>query len=201
MIYFLINRQSSFLPSLDPNQTNLTPTSTVSPNTAFDEFLTPQSDADVLKAGGSSYSDPKGLYVFLYPNEYTLDTQDPVHPRIYKQGEQQRPQSEMSDGVIIVFETVDLQGKTLEAWVDERIKQSTADGTTEVEKPKQSLTLNTYTGFTFDLRGLGTSTNIVIQKTPQSPQALLVTYMVADPKNLNYQSEVDAVLATIELLK
>jgi hypothetical protein len=154
-----------------------------------------------LQAGGSSYADPAGDYSFLYPNDYTLDTKDPVHIRVYVRGDMQRPQSEMSDGVLIVFESIDLQGKSLESVVDERLQQAVADGTSEIMQPKTALSLNKYPGFTYELKGLGSSTTVLLQKTLQSNQALSVTYIVADPQNKGYQADVDAVLATVKLLK
>src|SRR5690348_14082570 len=87
---------------------------------------------DTLRVGGSSYSDPAGLYTLLYPNDFTLDTSDPAHPRVFKRGPSQRPQSEMSDGALVVFESNDLQGKTLEQLVDERIQALKSNGSSEV---------------------------------------------------------------------
>lgn len=162
---------------------------------------TPDVVADSVRAGGSSYLDPKGVYSFLYPNDYTLDTQDPVHIRIYKRGVTQRPQSEMSDGALVVFESLELEGKTLEEWVDEHIRLSTADGTSEVTVPKTAATIGTYPGFTYTLRGLGESRYIVVQKDTQSNVAVNITYAVSDPNNVGYQKEVDAILTTVQLLK
>ncbi len=154
-----------------------------------------------LGASGSSYLDEKGIFSILYPNDYTLDTQDIKHIRIYKRGVTQRPQSEMSDGVLIVFETIDLQGETLENWVNSRIKESTADGTSEVVEPKKSIIQNEYPGFSYALRGLGTSKNLALQKDDKSNYAEVITYAVSDPKQNGYQNEVNKVLSSIKLLK
>ena len=154
-----------------------------------------------LRIGGSSYMDPEGVFTLLYPNDYTLDTQDSVHPRIYKQGEQQRPQSEMSDGIMIVFETIDLQGKSLEEFVDQRITEATADGTSEVIQAKQATILNGYPAFSYEVRGLGTARYLALQKSPQSNYAVVITYSISDPQQKNYQQEVDAIMSTVEMLK
>lgn len=156
---------------------------------------------DILMAGGSSYLDPQGLYSFLYPNDYVLDTNDPKHPRIYKRGETQRPQGEMSDGILVVFESIDLGSQKLEQWVDNHIKQITADGTNEIVKNKEATTLNNFPGFTYEVKGLGTSTYLVLQKTAQSPSAVVIAYSISDPTSKNYQNELGAILTTFQILK
>ena len=85
--------------------------------------------ADGLKIGGSSYGDDNGLYSFLYPSEYTIDESDTKHIRIYKTGPTQTGQTEMYDGVIVVFEVLELGGQSLSDWVDENITSITSDGT------------------------------------------------------------------------
>jgi hypothetical protein len=154
-----------------------------------------------LGSGGSSYLDQKGVYNFLYPNDYTLDTADPLHIRIYKRGETQRPQSEMSDGALMVFETVELKGVTLEKWVDTRISESTADGTSEITEAKKMVTQNGYPGFYYAIRGLGISQNLILQKDLNSDNAVVITYAISDPEQKGYQSELDAVLKSLRLLK
>jgi hypothetical protein len=124
-----------------------------------------------------------------------------LHPRIYKTGATQKGQTELYDGVLLVFEVVDLQGSTLEKWLDTHIQESTADGTLQVTQPKKAVTLNGQPGFVYSTRGLGESTNYIIQKNAQSPQALSITMLVADPENIDFQAEVAAILANISLLK
>jgi DNA-binding ferritin-like protein (Dps family) len=159
-------------------------------------------ELSTLQAGGSSYADPDGVYVFLYPAEYKIDSQeDGKYTRIYKAGATQKGQTEMYDGIIIHFEKVALEGKTLEAWVDTQIQNSTADGTSELIEPKTATTLNTYEGFTYKMRGLGESKYIVVQKDSSSSYALNITMAVNDPEKIGYQVEVDSILATVELLK
>src|SRR5688572_7943238 len=75
-----------------------------SPSPVLSETISPTNTSVMdLEVGGSSYTDEKGIFSFLYPNDYVLDTQDPNHIRIYKRNDTQRPQSEMSDGALIVF--------------------------------------------------------------------------------------------------
>jgi hypothetical protein len=191
--YFILqqNQKESLVPE-DMQNREVIPTS---------EVVNETPDEDNLGLGGNSYLDPNGIFSFLYPNDYQLDTSDPIHPRIYKHGETQSEGTEIYDGVLIVFETVELQGKTLEQWIDDKIRNTPADGNSTVIKPKEATTLNGYPGFTYRVRGLGEYDYIVIQKTPASQYALVITYIAPDPENKGYQKEVDATFSTIELLK
>jgi hypothetical protein len=159
-------------------------------------------DTSDLQAGGSSYRDVQGVYLFLYPSDYKLDEQNNgTITRIYKTGPTQRGQTEMYDGAIITFETIDLQGETLSKWADEYIKNATADGTTKLTETKKSITQRNYPGFTFTLEGLGEAKYLVLQKDTSSHNAVIITTFVADPQNVGFQQEVDKTLMTLELLK
>ncbi len=167
-----------------------------------DQFIKTSPDTSGLRAGGSSFSDQQGVFTFLYPNDYTLDTENNgQHTRIYKRGATQQGQTEIYDGVLMVFEAVDLQGKSLGEWVDSHIQESTADGTAEITQPKKETALKDYSGFTYEVRSLGTSTNLVLQKDPASNHAVNINFMISDPNNQNYQGQVDSILSTLELLK
>lgn len=163
---------------------------------------TPTPDTSALQAGGSSYADPKGVYTFLYPNDYKLDMQNNgQYTRIYKTGATQKGQTEMYDGVIMVFESIDLNKQSLEQWVDKNIEQSTADGTVELTKAKKAIKINDYSGFTYEVRGLGTSTYVVIQRESNSPHGVNINFAVNDPEQIGYESEVNEILQTLQLLK
>lgn len=198
-LFFLLTTQDN---APAPSSLTETEIETTQPTTTSETVTaSPETDTSVLRAGGSSYSHPTYGYTFLYPNEYSIDTEDQQYIRIYKRGEAQRAQSEMSDGVLMVFESVDLKEQTLEQLVDARIAQATADGTSEVIKPKQRTVLNGYPGYSYELRGMGSATYLVIQKSPESSSALSITYVVMDPQQLGYEAEVTSVLSTIELQK
>lgn len=161
--------------------------------------ITEQGMTEIGESAANTYKHTDGVYSFAYPDDYTLDTQDPTYTRIFKQGEQQRPQSEMSDGVLVVFESLDLAGETLEQVVDARIQQSTADGTSRLVQPKQAVVINGFPGFTYVIDGLGTANYVVLQNNADSDTAVSITYLVADPQELGYQAELDAILSTVEL--
>jgi hypothetical protein len=157
---------------------------------------------DSMAAGGSSHLDTKGVYSILYPNDYAIDTQDNGrYTRIFKRGATQKGQTEMYDGVIIVFETIELKGKPLSQWVDDNIKTSTADGTIKIIEPKKNITINTYPGFTYKTRSLGEAKYYVLQKNSTSPYAVVITTSVSDPENIGFQKQVDQILSSMTLLK
>lgn len=183
------NKQSISTPTPVTSDSNPTPTTSTPTN-------------DDLLQGGSSYSDPDGVFTFLYPNDWKTDSQnDGQHTRIYKYGATQTGQTEMFDGILMVFEPLSLNGKTLSVWVDDYIKSITADGTSQVTKPKKAVNINNYPGFAFSTRGLGEADYIVVQKTSASPNAVLITTLVADPENVGFQSQVESVLSTLQVLK
>ena len=164
-----------------------------------------QADADIsnnLKQGGSSYLDKAGVYSFLYPDDYVLDQQpDGLHTRISKKGVTQKGQTEMYDGVIMVFDSVATNGKTLATFVDDSIKQLTEDGSVSVVTPKEPIKIGSYSGYMYVVRGLGEANYYVIQKDADSENAVIITTLVADPEKVGYQKEVNSILSTIQLLK
>lgn len=170
------------------------------PEAVPDSSASPETDA--LLAGGSTYLDPQGLYQFLYPADYSIDHEGgDQYTRLIKRAETQRPQSELTDGVLIVFESVDLQGQSLVDWTAGHIKETTAAGSAELSEAQRAVVLSGYSGYTYETTGFGSSTNLVLQRDLQSQNAVKISFVISDPQQRNYQAEVDAVLATLKLLK
>ena len=184
---------------------SMTNSSTVNkPSSSPDTTITPTNTvgSTKLKIGGNSFSDPKGVFVFLYPTDYKMDTEgDGQYTRITKIGATQKGQTELYDGVIAVFESIELKNQTLEQIVDTNIENSTKDGLVKVISPKNAITMNGYPGFTYTTEGLGAATYYYLQKNASSPFALVVTTAVFDPEKKDYQTELDDTLSTIEILK
>lgn len=187
-----------FLSSKKSSVTQTTPTSSQSEPT---KTIQPTANVQTIQSGGSSFTDSQNVFSILYPADYKLDTTDPIHPRIYKTGATQKGQTEMYDGVVVVFETIQLNGKPLSTWVDEQIKTLAADGVSQLVSPKQALTVKTYPGFTYELRGLGDAKTYVLQKNTSSKYAVVITAMVADPEQVGYQKDVDTILSTLQILQ
>ncbi len=162
-----------------------------------DEKLTPET----APVTGTLYRDPQGVFTVLYPTDYTLDTKDEKHIRIYKIGQTQKGQTEMYDGVTLVFEVIDLDGQSLETWVDSSIKAQTKGENFEIIDPKKEIIQNAYSGFTYSVRSLGISHYTILQKDNRSEFAIQIVQTVEDPRNVGYQEETDAILKTLEILK
>lgn len=186
--------------SLSQQTSTVTPSPTVYASPAAG--LTTSPTGTDLGAGGSSYRDSQGVYTLLYPNDYKQEIiEEGKYFRVYKTGATQQGQTEMYDGVIFHVETVPLNGQTLEQWVDAHIKTQTADGTSELIEPKKLIRVNNYPGFTYTMRGLGESKYTLIQKDEASDFAINITTAVNDPENVGFQAEVDAIFASIQMLK
>jgi len=155
-----------------------------------------------LQQGGSSYSDSKGIFSMLYPNDYVLDLQgNGQYIRITKKGATQRGQTEMYDGVIMVFEPIELKGMPLAQVIDARIAEIKVSGTSELVKDKTPITVGAHSGYEYTIRSLGESTYTVLQKDSNSPYAVSISRLVADPEEVGYQKEVDAIFQTLQFLK
>lgn len=189
--YSLANKRAE--PQTSPEVVNPQP----SPNTA-EQFIKSAPDTSELKAGGNSYLSPKGTYLFLYPNDYTIDGDE--HTRIYKRGATQKGQTEIYDGVIMVFESVSLAGMSLEDFTISQIKALSPEDKPENPSPTQTM-LGSYPGFTYEQKGFGSSTHLLVQKDTTSDYALHIVFSVNDPQYQNYLSEVYEILSTVELLK
>lgn len=200
IVLVIIAAGGIYFVSAEKSSQEVTPTISTQTNT-MDPSATPTPEEAKLRAGGSSYADPKGVYSVLYPNDWKQDSPGDGMTRFYKNGPTQKGQTEMYDGVIVHIESVDLGTQTLSAWVDDRLKSSTADGTSEVVEPKKNIIVGGYPGFEYTLRGLGTFRYVVLQKDSTSKSAVNITTLVADPTKVGFQQEVDAVLKTLELLK
>jgi len=190
IVYFYQNNKNYTIPTENILQ----------PMTEKTENANPEA-VSALERGGSSFSDPDASFSILYPGEYKQDTQGENQYRIYKQGPTQTGQTEMYDGVIINFETIDLEGQALSKWVDERISLSTQDGTSSLIEAKKEIKVNDYPGYSYTMRGLGAFEILVIQKNMNSNFAVGITSLIADPGNLGFEQEFANILSTITLLK
>jgi len=182
---------------------NTTASPEITDNIPSQNVMEPNTTEDLeVQIVGTKYADPNGVFTIVYPDDYVQDEQgEGQYIRIYKRGESERSQSEITDGVVMVFEVIDLQGQTLEEWVDTYTGTLTPGGAVTVTEQTQPVTINNYPGFTFKAQGLGESTYTYIQKDANSPQAVGITYQVDDPEGMGIQQEVDGIINTITLLK
>lgn len=153
-----------------------------------------------LMAGGSSYLHPNGNFSFLYPNDYQIGNEG-MFVRIYKNGPSQKGQTEMYDGVLMLFEPINLQGKSLSEWVDQNIEASTMDSMSKVTKVKAATKVKNYSGHTYSLEGLGESNHVVLQKDNNSGTGVHIIYSTYDPTGVGFDAQVESIIKTLEILK
>lgn len=189
--YLVSNKSTEQRTDLSPVNSEPTPATT-------EQFIKNIPDTSDLKAGGNSHLSPKGEYLFLYPNDYTIDGDE--YTRIYKRGATQKGQTEIYDGVIVVFQSVNLDGESLAELTRSKIEGLTPEEQPENLSPTPTM-LGNYPGFTYEQKGFGSSTHLIVQKNTTSNYALHITFSVNDPQNQNYLNEVHKILSTIELLK
>lgn len=158
------------------------------------------SASSALMAGGSSYLHPNGSFSFLYPNDYQIGNEG-TFVRIYKNGPSQKGQTEMYDGVLMLFEPINLQGKSLSEWVDQSIEASTMDSMSKVTKVKAATKVKNYSGYTYSLEGLGESNHVVLQKDNNSGTGVHIIYSTYDPTGVGFDAQVESIIKTLEILK
>lgn len=166
---------------------------------------TPTEATQSSAVGGGTYQDPQGTYLVLYPADYTVDTPTDTSGtkvlRLTKKGVTQEGATELYDGVTVVFQAVDLKGEELSSWVDDKITTVTADGTIQVTSPKKSVTVNGYSGYTYTTKGQTTTKYTVLQKDPNTSNAVVIALSVSDPQNQGYEEEADAIITSLKILK
>ncbi|MDQ5951360.1 MAG: hypothetical protein QG639_637 [Patescibacteria group bacterium] len=177
------------------------PTPTIQPESTNTEVPAESSELSALQQFGTTYQDPQGIFSVTYPSDYELDQPAEGQVRLIKRGEMQRPQSEISDGVLLVFETLTLEEKSLEEAVDERIVAFTANETGEIIQPKSAITIGGNQGFEYTVRSLGTSRQVLVQKDSNSEYAIAIAILIEDPQDVGYMQQVDAILSSIKFFK
>jgi hypothetical protein len=152
-----------------------------------------QSQADST-ASWRTYS--KNGFSFKYPKDIKLTENSDNSVDLSRDGPTQQQQTESTDGIGILFVPRTLSSQTLEQWVDKSIADSI--GVVTVSEGKKSVSLNSYSGFTYTITGLGTQRNTILQ-SPFSPMSFVqIINSTQDPTNKGFDAEVNQVLATFK---
>ncbi|HUV42349.1 MAG TPA: hypothetical protein VMY36_00340 [Patescibacteria group bacterium] len=170
-------------------------TQTPSPMTTETPLSTPTPD---LFAGWLIYSNT--CYTFKYPNEITLTErkeENLIHLSLW--GPTQKQETEFYDGISLTFSfPLDLGNLSLSDYVD---SQATEDQQhSEIINPKQAITINGITGYTYINEGLGIFQNIFLQSSDKTC-AVEITNATKDPGNQGYQQTVDKILSSFQFFK
>lgn len=158
------------------------------------------SSVEVLKMGGSSYSDPQAVFSFLYPGDFVIG-EDGDYTRIYRWGPTQKGQTEMYDGILMMFRAIELDGQRLSEWVDKDIERVMRDGVSTMTQPKRPYKLKSYEGFSYSFSGLGEFHRIIVQKSADSSFGVEIIYFVEDPTGRGFLNDVSNILTSLEIMK
>lgn len=137
-------------------------------------------------------------FTLRYPDSYTLNERPAGTYILTRVGPTQAVGSELFDGVAVIIRWHNLQGRTLENFVDHQIAAAGLDGVSVVARGKQPVTIGQYQGYSYVLEGLGTYTKNFIMKD-SSHRTLELEYLVEDPTNIGFQQQVNQILNSINL--
>lgn len=167
--------------------------------------FTPCSTGDKITPEWKTYKDPKDTYTFQYPETASLDSREEGIMSISYSGPTQRKQTELYDGYSINFYPSSMldNSQTLKQIVENDIQESNANGTGEITKGLENLTINNLQGFTYSARGLGEYKYIYLQSPNSNIYIQLTTYLgdTTVPDAAVYKKTVDKILSTFKFTK
>jgi|GEM_PF-2827981 len=147
--------------------------------------------ADWMSLSGTGYS-------LSYPEEFTVRELDDSQV-LLSLGPTQTDGTEIFDGMMISLMSVDLKDVSLEEYVDAQILSIQEADMSTIIQEKAAISIGQYQGFFYQARGLGIFSHIFLQGE-NSDQALEIITLVEDPGELGFQTTMDQVLASIQLL-
>lgn len=137
-------------------------------------------------------------FTLRYPASFTLK-EEPVGTYVLTRvGPTQSLNTELFDGTALIIRWHDLQGRSLENFVDHQIAAAGLDGISVIVRGRQPVTIGQYNGYSYVLEGLGTYTKSFIMKDSAS-QVLQLEYLVEDPTNLGFQQQINQIMSSINL--
>ena len=112
-------------------------------------------------------------------------------------GDEQAPNTELTDGASVTFDRINLQDGSLSAYVDADIAETEQVG--EITVAKEEYQLDEYAGYRYVAETLGEVTHIFLQVDPEA--ALGISYTVVDPNDEGYELLIEQMLQSVELLR
>lgn len=137
-------------------------------------------------------------FTLRYPDTYTINEEPAGTFILTRVGPTQTLGTELYDGVALIIRWHELQGRTLENFVDQQIAAAGLDGISVIARGKQPITVSEYDGFSYVLDGLGTYTKNFIMKDSAN-RALQLEYLVEDPTNIGFQQQVNQILSSVNI--
>ena len=136
-------------------------------------------------------------YNVSYPTDVTANEEAGSVLLLTKQGATQTPDTELFDGISLVFEPKEISNTTLEEYVSARVDGILKEGVATISSEPTPITVGTYTGLTYTTDGLGTFRYIILESKDKT-MFMVITDATIDPENLGYADTVDLILSTFE---
>ncbi len=139
-------------------------------------------------------------FTFKYPADVKLTPENPDAVSILKDPGQ--PQLEgFSNGINLQFNLITLKSnQTLEQYVDAQITALKEGPGHDITQPKQKVTVNGYSGFTYTTEFQGTWKNMYLQSPSSKSTVIQIIDGTQDPQNQGYRTTADQILSTFKFL-
>jgi hypothetical protein len=182
---------STPIPSTMPVQSN-SPVQTRTP-----ENDTWSIDSSNLKV----YENSEIGFSVSYPQDFKIKTNSYFKQNdsvdIQKSGPTQKSDTEVYDGIGLLFVKINHEGQTLDKYISERIGLIDKEETKILEDPKE-LEVNGINGLTYTTQRMGDITNRHIYLPIDSETAILILDYTVDPGALGFSEIVNQILSTFK---
>lgn len=168
----------------------VTPLLTPTPELTPEPTPTPEPTVD-----WKTHTNTECGFSIKYPEELTVDeTRGCVHFSLW--GPTQKAETEFFDGISLLFDSGQLDNKTLKQLVDEEVAVFQDVG--EVLIPPTQTTIAGVSGYTFKASSLGVFTYYYVSH--KSGVCLEIVDATVDPTGKGFQTTVDLMLSTLKFL-
>ncbi len=137
------------------------------------------------------------IYKVSYPTDITVTEVTGSVLVLSKQGTTQTPDTELFDGISLMFEPKEISDTTLEEYVNARVDEVTKEGIATVTSDPSPTTVGKYTGLTYTTEGLGVNRYTVLE-SENGAMFMVITDVTVDPENVGFSDTVDLILSTFE---
>lgn len=147
--------------------------------------------------GWETYTNERLRVKINYPSEMTISSESGGIKFVFM-GPTQGIGTELYDGIIFYIFRESYEENSLREFAEAQIEEEKKYETT-ITQELEEWTLGKLDGYFFEVEGLGTFTNIIIDAG--QGEAIKVTYLAPGSQDQGYQDTVNKMLSTLELLE
>ncbi len=172
-----------------------------------DELISADPSPLVLEDQAANQDDVPDGWLFMESEEHEFSVAYPPEVEVQDRqdegvaflftGATQAQGTELFDGYVITFRQEGYQDDSFLTYVQRRHAELEDEPATSEITAVLPVIVAGYSGFAFNVTGLGTFRHVYIPSGDK--EALLITYLVADPENLGYQEDVDMMLSSLSV--